>query len=305
MYMYRLPGAHPDDQVWLTGVAGLYSENDSWGLGAFHRMSVGGDKWRIEAAGFRANLHYDYFGIGGDGGGPGVPLAQPTELLMGEALRRIAPSLYFGVHATAVDSEVGLEDSGDFVPPGIELPVADINVATLAPTLQYDTRDSEYFPTQGFYGNAAVAIAREGIGSDLDYEKISADLNHYRALSESSVLAWRVAFQYVAGDAPFFVYPTFGSGADLRGYQTGTYRDRFLFAMQTEYRHRFAPRIGAVVFAGIGTVSPDFGDWERSLPSVGAGFRYTLATQNNLNLRLDVARGRDDTIWYVGLREAF
>ena len=100
------------------------------------------------------------------------------------------------------------------------------------------------------------------------------------------------------------MYPAFGSGADLRGYQTGVYRDRFLIAVQTEYRQRLTERFGVTAFVGIGSVEPDFGEWGRSLGSIGAGLRYKLG-RNSLNLRIDVARGRDDTIWYVGLREAF
>ena len=67
-----------------------------------------------------------------------------------------------------------------------------------------------------------------------------------------------------------FLYPAFGQGADLRGYQMGSYRDQFLVAAQAEYRHRFTERIGAVAFAGVGSVSPDFSGWEKTLGSFGA-----------------------------------
>ena len=85
----------------------------------------------------------------------------------------------------------------------------------------------------------------------------------------------------------------------------GSYRDRFLVAAQAEYRHRFTKRIGAVAFGGAGSVAPDFGGWEKTLWSVGAGFRWVLAPKNNISLRLDIARGRDETIYYVGVGEAF
>ncbi len=130
-------------------------------------------------------------------------------------------------------------------------------------------------------------------------------MNNYRTLSKSGVLASRFNMQFVDADAPFFIYPAFGQGADLRGYQTGTYRDRFLVAVQTEYRHRFTARVGAVVFAGVGSVSPDFADWGKTLGSLGAGFRYVLAPKNDLGLRIDYARGRDENVYYVGIGEAF
>ncbi|HSN70295.1 MAG TPA: hypothetical protein VLT59_02250, partial [Steroidobacteraceae bacterium] len=108
-----------------------------------------------------------------------------------------------------------------------------------------------------------------------------------------------------AGSAPFFLYPAFGSQSDLRGYETGTYRDRFLLAVQAEYRHRFTSRIGGVVFAGIGTVASEFANWGPSLPSVGVGVRYVLAEKSDLSLRVDIAAGRDDTQFYVSMGEAF
>ena len=94
------------------------------------------------------------------------------------------------------------------------------------------------------------------------------------------------------------VHPHFD---DLRGYEMGSYRDRFLLAVQAEYRHRFTQRIGAAVFGGAGSVALDFDGWEKTPWSVGAGFRcvYTIS------LRVDVAQGRDETVYYVGIGEAF
>jgi len=88
-------------------------------------------------------------------------------------------------------------------------------------------------------------------------------------------------------------------------YQPGSYRDRFVVAGQAEYRHRFTKRLGAVVFGGVGSVAPEFGGWEETLGSIGAGFRFVLAPKNNIILRVDVARGRDETIYYVNVGEAF
>ena len=66
-------------------------------------------------------------------------------------------------------------------------------------------------------------------------------------------------------------------------------------------QHRFTQRIGAAVFGGAGSVALDFDGWEKTPWSVGAGFRcvYTIS------LRVDVAQGRDETVYYVGIGEAF
>jgi len=307
MLMYRPPGSDPANQVWVSGIFGFYAENDSWGAGAFQRISFGGDAWRMRAALFHADMNYDYFGIGGDGSGPSIPLNQPIDLVTLEALRRVAPNLYIGLKGVYSDTTVGLDIPGDRLPPAITPDDLAVNfrLVTLNPRLQYDTRDSEFYPRNGWFVDVNVPISRETYGSDIDYEKLEFAGNNYYQVNENGVLATRVAIQYVDDSAPFFMYPAFGQGADLRGYQTGTYRDRFLFATQAEYRHRFTPRIGAVAFAGIGTVSDQFADWGKSLGSVGAGFRWVIAPKNDMGLRIDIARGRDETIYYVGIGEAF
>jgi len=307
MVLYRPSGAHREDRVWVSGAFGFYSENDSWGGGLFHKMSFGGDAWRLRGALFHADLNYDYYGIGSGGDGPSVPLSQPTDLIMLEALRRGRPNLYFGVKAVYGETEVGLDIPPESLPPGFEPGDLrlDFTLASVNPRIQFDTRDSEFYPRDGFLADADIAISREAIGADANYEKYIASANNYAALGPAGVLASRLSLQYVGNNAPFFVYPAFGQGPDLRGYQTGTYRDRFLFAAQAEYRHRFTPRLGAVAFAGIGTVADGFAEWGKTLGSVGVGFRYVLAQKNDVSLRIDVARGRDESIYYVSIGEAF
>jgi|TARA_B110000902_G_scaffold255171_1_gene320156 hypothetical protein len=54
-------------------------------------------------------------------------------------------------------------------------------------------------------------------------------------------------------------------------------------------------------FAGAGRVAnstADFSD-ESSRISKGVGFRYLIAKQYGFNMGLDVARGPEDTVWYI------
>jgi hypothetical protein len=80
-----------------------------------------------------------------------------------------------------------------------------------------------------------------------------------------------------------------------------------LLAGQVEYRHWFTERFGAVAFGGVGAVAPQVHEFNVNelLPSIGAGLRYTIAEENNVNLRLDFAYGRDDYAIYFGVGEAY
>ena len=308
MALYRPAHVDEDDSAWITGMAGFYAENESWGAGAFHRMGLNEDRWQVTLAGFYADINYRYFGIGGDGS-ISIPLNQTVEYYLAEVLTKVYSNLYVGLRAAHSKSEVNLDITipPDLLPPDITPPRigVDVDLTTLSPRLKYDSRDSEFYPTAGYYVNGTVDLGREALGSDSDYEKYKFNVNTYRSLSEDTVLAARLATEYVGGEAPFFVYPAFGAGADLRGYDTGSYRDRFLVAIQAEARYRFRPRFGVVAFAGVGSVAPKFGDWGKSLASAGAGIRWVIAPNNDMSLRVDVARGRDGNEFYVGLGEAF
>lgn len=307
MLMYKPSFSQPEDRVWISGVFGFYAENDSWGVGAMQRSSFGGDKWRVMGALFHSDMNYKYYGIGGDGSDQYITLDQDMDLFMLEGLRRVVPNFYVGLKGVYANTGVGPRIDQDVLPPWLDpdrLKV-DLTMSSLAPRLQYDTRDSEFYPRAGWLVDGTAYVSREAFGADLEYERYEADANYYFALNDQAVLASRIATQYVSSSAPFFIYPAFGRESDLRGYQMGSYRDQFLIAAQTEYRHRFTERMGAVAFAGIGSVSPDFFGWEKSLWSVGAGFRWVVAPKNDISLRVDVARGRDETIYYVGVGEAF
>jgi hypothetical protein len=306
MLMYKPSFAVPEDKVWISGLFGFYAENESWGGGLLQRMSFGGDRWRVMGALFHAEMNYRYYGIGG-GGGPSIVLDQGMDLALVEGLRRIAPNLYLGLRAVYAETDIGPKLPDINLPPGLDpdLLSVDLTLATIAPRLQYDTRDNEFYPRSGLLIDATAAVSRDAIGADLDYEHYDASMNHYLPIGNEGVLASRIATQYTSEDTPFFLFPAFGQGADLRGYQMGSYRDQFLVAAQAEYRHRFTNRIGAVVFGGVGSVAPDFAGWEKTLWSAGAGFRFVLAPKNDISLRVDVARGRDETVYYVGVGEAF
>jgi outer membrane protein assembly factor BamA len=313
MYLWNPKNGHPDNRPWVSGAVGFYTENDSWGAGVFQSLSLGGDQWRLKGALFTTNINYDYYGIGGDGTGPSVPLEQPIDMFTVEALRQTIPNLFVGLKYVYSKSSVGIGTDLDCNAAPLpqqcqalkdQFPV-DFNIATLAPRVQYDTRDNQFYPRSGFLIDGTLAIGSDKWGSDDDYEKLTLDVNHYYTIGAKGVLATRLDTQYASEDSPFFIFPAFGSNVDLRGYQTGTYRDQFLIAAQTEYRHRFSRRWGGVVFAGVGTVDEDFLGWGETLPSIGFGGRFVVAPKNDMSLRLDVAWGKDDKQFYVGMGEAF
>jgi outer membrane translocation and assembly module TamA len=109
-------------------------------------------------------------------------------------------------------------------------------------------------------------------------------------------------------NTPFFDLCLFGTNSNLRGYTVGRYQDRSLFAVQTELRAQLRPRWGAVVFAGVGEVAPDFGEMNADdlLPAAGVGLRWMAAPENKVNISADLAWGKgEDMTFYLSIGEAF
>ena len=80
-----------------------------------------------------------------------------------------------------------------------------------------------------------------------------------------------------------------------------------MLAAQAEWRSELWWRLGATAFFGEGLVAPDFGSfkWDGLLPGGGVGLRFTVATQNHVNLRVDYAWGKNSSALYMGVAEAF
>ena len=131
-------------------------------------------------------------------------------------------------------------------------------------------------------------------------------INHYFPVRDSDTLATRFVFRATTDDAPFFILSTFGGGTDLRGYPGGRYRDRMMYALQTEYRWQVNDRWILTGFAGFGEVADsvsDFGD--DILPAAGVGARFVISEKHRVSLSADLAVGSDGAEFYFGVGEAF
>jgi hemolysin activation/secretion protein len=100
--------------------------------------------------------------------------------------------------------------------------------------------------------------------------------------------------------------------SSLRGYPTGKYRAENMVALQAEYRWNFYGRLGAVAFAGIGTIWGGQNQQTKEifekelLPGVGAGLRFMLSEERKINARLDYAWGVDGNEGiYLNIMESF
>lgn len=291
----------------IVALVGVYTQEDSFALGGAYIGFLDEDRWRVLLGFGAGQFNYDFYGIGSDAAAldKAVGVEQGFYGGVGQVTRQVFPHFYIGPRVQAFHSDVNFDTSDvPFPLPALEFE-AD-NVA-LGIKLQYDTRDSTLYPTRGLLIEAQLDLFSETFGGDFDYRSYQLAYNQYFPVSEKGVLAVRGFYQGRSGDIPFFDLATFGSGADLRGYEAGKYRDKSMFDVQAEYRYLLTRWLGLAAFAGVGEVMPDIGSINADdlLWSGGFGVRIRLAKENPIFYRIDVAGGDDGVAVYMGIGQAF
>lgn len=182
-----------------------------------------------------------------------------------------------------------------------------------------DTRNTNNYPTSGFYGKVSYQYAPKlfaNAGSpEADFQGglMRLNLRNYWSLNSKLVLGIQGMYQGIHGkNIPIMYLPQLGNDEMMRGYYSGRYRDKHLFAAQTELRYRFMNRFGAVIFAGTGHVASTARINPNQLkPNYGIGGRYFFDPAKGLSIRLDYGVGeklpdeKRQQGFYISFAEAF
>ena len=174
--------------------------------------------------------------------------------------------------------------------------------------LAWDSRQDILLPASGSYCQFRLVFFNKAMGSTYPYTKWIIDLRKYWTLGKDHLLYIQAYGKFLWGkEVPFRNMVLLGGDKLLRGYFRGRYRDHNGFAGQVEYHSPYIWRFSVVAFAGAGDVFRDASTLEkiRIKPAGGIGLRFRLFRDRRMNLRLDLAAGKDDHGLYVGILEAF
>jgi outer membrane protein assembly factor BamA len=295
-----------------TGVAGgFYTENGSWGVMGMENARLAGDSWRLRLMLGHPEIRYDFYGVGEEAGNAGrsVSIQQNMNLASVAALGRVANNIYLGGTALYIGATVEVRDtSGLGIPPTVAA-ADDLQLFALGLQGEVDTRDDDYWPTQGTLARVKAMFFMHALGGDQSFQRYVAFWSWYAPVSaERLVLVANLNASSVGGDAPFWALPAVGVGrGGLRGYTQGRFRDSVMTTEQVELRYHGDGRFGAVVFVGMGHVAPTFGDIfsAQVLPAGGLGVRYQLTEKYPMHLRFDYSWGRTGSLFYFSVSEAF
>jgi outer membrane protein assembly factor BamA len=295
----------PDEPTATSGVGALYTDSESWFVGGFHDDYWFDDSLRFKALIGTGDFNLDYYGVGdsSDFADDPIDYKASTDITILQLLGRISKTSdwYLGVRHTYTSANVvfDLSDQSELLPEvGGSLKTSSVGFM-----VSRDTRNDNYFPTQGHYLEAGYHRARDRWGSDFDYDKYTGFYNHYLKLTAAGTLALRGDISVADGDTPFYMLPTL----KMRGFPSGKYRDDVAISAHIEWRHKFKPRWTYIAFAELGNVAKDFkaaieGDL---VTSIGGGIRWQVLASKSLNLGLDVGLSGDDKALYIQIGERF
>lgn len=290
----------------IIGGFGMIAENGSYAYGGGTYLHLLEDKLRVKVGAAYADLNYRFYGIGNNQNDLGISfdIFQKMPLYFASTTYRVWKKLYVGVGYTGgtVDTRIKVV----FPDPNLVNPIGELDIGAWMIPLEWDSRDHEQFPRKGWKVDGRAMFYSDSAGSDFNAETYKIAANFYYPIGERNVLASRLMMRWTNGDAPFFLLSTFGGSTDLRGYASGRFRDRMMYAAQTEYRWHFSERWIFTSFVGVGEVADRFSNFGNNfLPAVGVGTRFVLSKEHRVGLSFDVATGTEGTEYYVGVGEAF
>jgi hypothetical protein len=312
--LFYNPNGEP--HPWISGLGAGYTSTKSWAGGAFHSMSLGHDKVRLLGFAGYGDVNVKFYGIGPEAGANGIHIALEEKAFVGlfdAQVRFVDHGFFSHFYAGGRLEYFKINSSADLAPanrPDLDLPRLELTstLASVGPAITYDSRDRPFAPSRGVYVQGSWLFGAKGLGSDFTHNKLDFAANAYFTVGRTTVIGVRGQLCGVSGKAPFYDLCLFGRNGDLRGYETGRYRDGATWAVQGEVRQHLFGKFGVVGFGGVGGIAPEIGDiFKHStvLVAGGGGLRYMASRSNNVNLRLDIAFGKDGKAVYFGIGEQF
>jgi hypothetical protein len=281
----------------ITGIAGLYTLNDSWGVFGFRQGSFPSLGMRYTAAVAYPSLNINFYRE--------VPAGEEKEFefnltpafVLADVSKNIFKNKIFGGirylianvkvsrnFAFEVDSIFDKRDYNE-------------NIGTFGIYGEYENRNSIFTPDRGFRIKSVYSVSRDWTGSNFDFEKYEVFAHAFFQPGRRWVIGLRAESQGVNDGAPFYSFPFIL----MRGIPVMRYQGNATLLFETENRYDLNLRWSLVGFAGAGRTFSDSeflkdDDWHWS---GGAGFRYLLARVFKLRVGIDVATGPDQFAYYI------
>ena len=179
-YIFPADAKSPPSTV---GGFGMFSTNGSWVFGGISKLNLAEDHYRVTAFLMLGHINWDFSGIGNEAADRGqfVPISQGMVGGRLESLFRIAEGLYLGPRWTVMKMRSTADLSQIQVPPELVPRSTELVSWFSAPgiKLQWDTRDSHFFPRRGQLMELSLDVHLESLGDSFDYVGAKLAWNQY------------------------------------------------------------------------------------------------------------------------------
>jgi len=288
----------------MTGVMAAYTNNDTVAAGIGHMNSFKDDHIRFTGLVALADVNSTFYLLD-------YPFKFNLEgaLVYQETRFRFGDSKWFwGIGFSYLDANTAFlveqpEDQFSDVEPLLDLFRSDVTNSGLSVKLAWDARDNTSMPNDGLLFDFALWRYDDFIGSDYDYWDARLKLLSFHKFHEKFVLGLRLEGSAIDGNAPFFAIPW----VTLRGIPAMRYQGDRVGMFELEGRYTFSPRWAVLGFAGTGYASskkPAI-DTNDDIYNYGLGARYKVFDAQNVWVGIDIARGPEDTNWYIQIGHAW
>jgi hypothetical protein len=292
------------------GAAGLVTNNGTRGFAIGGQLFLKQNTYEITSGYVHGNVDYNFYGTG-IASNLKLPLDQTGQAFFAEALRRVGWKIFIGPRFITGRSFVTVNpNSGSTVPVPPDLGLH-TNLTSIGARMTRDTRPNHFYPTGGTFFTFTSDFFSQDLGSKYTFQSYRSEFDKYWSVSEKQVLAYDAYFCGTGGSPPFYGNCIYGTSNELRGYTAGQHFTRYSLATQLEYRLVLPKRFGLVVFGGLGGVIPGGSQplqvvqSSQFLPAGGGGLRFELSKKYHVNLRADIAQGRNGHTFGMGVGEAF
>ena len=289
---HRWKNAADDVRPNTIALTGYYTLRGLWGFGCAPSIYFQGEEYLVEPIAYLHRSPATFWGVGHEAGEEGES-EDFTAAGYGGWLRTtktVYKSLRVGPSIRIARATISSTESGGLLDQGAVEGSDGGTISGAGLVVEWDDRDSVYWPTTGGRYWAAAEWYRDLFGSDFHYDAYYLDLRRFISFGDAHVIGVHSKIKHTEGDPPFYALSWVGGHSVLRGLYEGRFRDKTMAALEAEYRVRIWRRWGAAVFAGVGEVAESFSDFstDKLLLTGGVGLRFVLDPKEQINLRIDV-----------------
>ena len=308
----RVSGNSPailPNNISILGLGG--TENGSRAAGIGHLGFWHDDRIRYRGFALFPDLNLDFYSLNGRDLRDPIELNLKGPAAIQELKFRVGDSRWMlGARQVFRQVELGLEEDISLPSPKLEKAVNNflkeklgdkINTSGLGVLAEYDARDNPLSPQDGIYLSGNYIWYGDSVGSDFDFASYTLQGLNYWNANEHFNFAVRLQYDGVdVSDStrlPPYVLPYI----DMRGIPAVRYQGKAVAVAEVEATWKASPRWRFNFFGGGGRAAESLdalSDAEVA-NSYGTGFRYLIARRYGMTMGIDVARGPEDTAWYI------